>query len=123
MLAAANPEEVETTLLIHPDALTDFLDFNDFLGIAEAAVEALGLTGELQVASFHPNFEFGDAAEGAVENCTNRSPFPTLHLLREASIEAAVAAVPDTDAIFQRNIETLRQLGWAGWESKRAGWS
>lgn len=122
LLAAADADEIETTLLIHPDVCQDFLDFNDFMGIAEATVEALGLTGQLQVASFHPEFEFGDADEGAVENCTNRSPYPTLHLLREASIERAVDSVADPDAIFERNIAVLRELGWEGWERKRAQW-
>jgi hypothetical protein len=84
-------------------------------------VQALGLEGELQVASFHPDYQFGDAAPDAVENCTNRSPYPTLHLLREASIERAVDAVDDTDAIYQRNIETLRRIGWEGWERLRPG--
>lgn len=115
-LAACDIDETETTLLIHPQVLGDFLDFNDFLDIADATVQALGLEGELQVASFHPDYQFGDAAPDAVENCTNRSPYPTLHLLREASIERAVDAVEDTDAIYQRNIETLRRIGWEGWE-------
>ncbi|MBK8067557.1 MAG: DUF1415 domain-containing protein [Rhodanobacteraceae bacterium] len=88
----------------------------DLLDIADATVQALGLEGELQVASFHPDYQFGDAEPDAVENCTNRSPYPTLHLLREASIERAVEAVEDTDAIYQRNIETLRRIGWEGWE-------
>ena len=122
LLAAAPPEEIETTLLIHPQVLADFYAFNDFQEIAEATVEALGLTGELQVASFHPDFEFGDADENAVENCTNRSPYPTLHLIREVSIERAVAQLDDPDAIYQRNIDVLRQLGWAGWAEKRRAW-
>ncbi len=120
-LAACDIDETETTLLIHPQVLGDFLDFNDFLDIADATVQALGLEGELQVASFHPDYQFGDAAPDAVENCTNRSPYPTLHLLREASIERAVDAVEDTDAIYQRNIETLRRIGWEGWERLRRG--
>ncbi|GMU44537.1 MAG: DUF1415 domain-containing protein [Xanthomonadales bacterium] len=121
-LAAATPDEIETTLLVHPDVLGDFSDFNDFQEIAEATVRALGLEGELQVASFHPDFEFGDAAPGAIEHCTNHAPYPTLHLLREASIEAAVAALDDPDDIYRRNIETLRRLGRAGWEGLRRDW-
>jgi hypothetical protein len=116
LLAAADVDEFETTLLIHPQVLQDFLDFNDFLEIADATVTALGLEGELQVASFHPDYQFADAAPDAIENCTNRSPFPTLHLLRESSIERAIEAIEDTDEIYRRNIESLRTLGWEGWK-------
>lgn len=122
-LAASDPDEIETTLLVHPQVLQDFADFNDFQEIAEATVSALGLEGELQVASFHPDFEFGDAAPGAVEHCSNRAPHPTLHLLREASIERAVESQDDPDDIYRRNIETLRALGWEGWERLRQNWS
>ncbi len=115
LLAASDADEVETTLLIHPGVLQDFHDFNDFLEIAEATVSALGLDGELQVASFHPDYQFADAAANAIENCTNRSPYPTLHLLRESSIDRAIEAIDDTDEIYRRNIETLRSLGWEGW--------
>lgn len=121
-LAASDPDEIETTLLVHPQLLQDFRDFNDFQAIAEATVRALGLEGELQVASFHPDFEFGDAAPGAIEHCSNRAPYPTLHLLRESSIERAVEALADPDDIYRRNIATLRALGWEGWERLRRGW-
>lgn len=114
-LAAADPAEVETTLLIHPRALDDFLDYNDFLDIADAAVEELGLTGTIQVASFHPQYRFADTEPDAIENYSNRSPYPMLHLLREESIERAVAAFPDAGRIPDRNIETLRRLGHDGW--------
>ncbi len=114
-LAAADPEAVDTTLLIHPGVLGDFLDYNDFLGEADAAIERLALDGVLQVASFHPDYRFVDAAPDAIENCSNRSPYPMLHLLREASIDRAVAAFPEAEAIYERNIETLRALGWEGW--------
>ena len=117
-LAAADPEARDTTLLVAPRALPDFLDFNDFLEIADATVQALGLEGELQVASFHPDYQFADAQAEAIENCTNRSPFPTLHLLREASIDRAIEAVADTDEIYRRNIDTLRALGWEGWAAR-----
>ena len=116
-LHAADPLICETTLLIHPGVLADFLDYNDFLDAADATLLALGLEGELQVASFHPDYRFADAAEDAIENCTNRSPYPTLHLLREASIEHAVESVADTDDIYRRNVETLRRLGADGWRS------
>jgi hypothetical protein len=115
-LAAADPEEIETTLLIHPRVLGDFLDYNDFLDVADAAVEELGLTGQIQVASFHPRYQFAGTAPDDIDNFTNRSPYPTLHLLREASVERAVAAYPDTDRIFENNVETLRRLGRAGWD-------
>ena len=108
---------IETTLLIHPHVLGDFLDFNDFLDIADAVLEELDLESELQIASFHPHYQFADAAPDAVENCTNRSPYPILHLLREASIEQAVATIGDPNAIYQRNIETLRRLGSGGWQA------
>lgn len=114
-LAAADPEAVDTTLLIHPQALTDFLDYNDFLDIADAAVEELGLDGVLQVASFHPDYQFEGTSPGDVENLSNRSPHPMLHLLREDSIARAVTAYPDAAAIYERNIGTLRQLGAHGW--------
>lgn len=115
LLAAADPETVETTLLIHPHALNDFLDYNDFLDVADAAIDELGLTGVLQVASFHPNYQFAGTAPDDVENLSNRSPHPMLHLLREDSIARAVAAFPDTATIYERNIETLRRLGADGW--------
>jgi hypothetical protein len=114
-LHAADPLRCETTLLIHPWVLADFVEYNDFLEVCEAAIVELGLEGELQVASFHPQYQFSGTRSDDIENYTNRSPFPMLHLLREASIERAVAAVPDTDEIYRRNIRTLRDLGHAGW--------
>ena len=120
-LAAADPATVETTLLIHPHVLADFLDYNDFLDVADAAVESLGLAGVLQVASFHPDYQFAGTEPDDVDNFSNRSPNPTLHLLREASIDAAVAAFPEADSIYERNIETLRRLGMHGWHRLMAG--
>lgn len=116
-LAAAAPELIDTTLLVHPTLLPDFLDFNDFLQLADAAVDEHGLEGVIQIASFHPRFQFADTAPDDMENFTNRAPFPTLHLLREASIERAVAAFPEAETIYQRNIETLNALGLAGWQA------
>ena len=110
-------EEIETTLLIHPHVLGDFFAYNDFLGIADMAVEMLGLDGEIQVASFHPDYRFENTRRDAIENYTNRSPYPILHLLREASIDDAVASMPDTDAIYERNIEVLQKLGLDGWNA------
>ena len=106
-LHSADPQQCETTLLIHPDVLGDFLDYNDFLAVANDALRELGLDGELQIASFHPDYQFADTAHDAIENHTNRSPHPTLHLLRES--------IADTDDIYRRNIATLRALGLAGW--------
>ena len=116
-LADADPDAVETTLIVHPNVLADFLDFNDFLDVADAALEELGLAGTLQVASFHPQYQFADSEPGDIANHTNRSPHPTLHLLREASIERAVASVPDAAGIYERNVQTLQRLGHAGWQA------
>ena len=116
-LAAADPEEIDTTLLIHPTLLPDFLDFNDFLQLADAAVEEHELDGIIQIASFHPQFQFEGTEPDDMGNYTNRAPFPTLHLLREASIERAVAAFPEAETIYERNIETLEKLGHAGWQA------
>jgi uncharacterized protein len=115
LLAAADPEAIDTTLLLHPQVLGDFLDYNDFLDLADAALEELGLTGELQIASFHPQYQFDGTAPDDVENLSNRSPFPTLHLLREDSVGRAVAAFPEAESIYEKNIETLRGLGPSGW--------
>lgn len=115
LLQQADPEQVDTTLIIHPQVLGDFLDYNDFLELADALVAELDLEGELQVASFHPEYQFAGTDPDDVGNCTNRSPYPTLHLLREASVERAVAAYPDPDVIVERNIETLEKLGIEGW--------
>lgn len=115
ILQAADASEIETTLLVHPHVLGDFLDYNDFLELAEAAVAGEGLEGEIQIASFHPHYQFAGTRPEDVENCSNRSPYPMLHLLREASIARAVAVFPDASRIFERNIETLRRLGHDGW--------
>lgn len=114
-LQAAPVEQVETTLLIHPFVLNDFLDYNDFLDVADAAVAALDLEEEIQVASFHPHYQFADTEPDDITNYSNRSPYPTLHLLRQESVDRAVAAFPQAEAIFGANIETLRKLGHAGW--------
>lgn len=115
-LAAAEPASVETTLLIHPGVLDRFLDYNEFLDRADDVLIAEGLEGTLQIASFHPRYQFAGTASDDVSNCTNRSPFPMLHLLREASIEGAIASHPDPSRIYERNIESLRRLGWEEWE-------
>lgn len=111
------PAEVDTTVLVHPQVLGDFLDYNDFLDLAEGLVEAMGLEGVLQVASFHPGYRFADVAEDDPSNCTNRAPWPALHLLREDSISRAVAAFPDPDAIVSRNIQAMARLGLDGYRA------
>jgi len=116
-LAEAPSGDIETTLLIHPWVLNDFADYNDFLELAEAAVEELDLTGVLQVASFHPQYQFADSQPGDIANATNRSPYPTLHLLREESITRAVDAIGDAQDIYGANIATLERLGERGWDA------
>ena len=115
VLAEASPAEIDTTLLIHPQVLTDFLDYNDFLEVVDAALEDVELDGVLQVASMHPQYQFADTELDDITNFTNRSPYPTLHLLREDSIDEAVEAFPEAEQIFEKNIETLRKLGHNGW--------
>ncbi len=116
LLHRTDPRETDTTLVVHPHVLADFLDYNDFLDVADGLVAELGLEGELQVASFHPDYQFAGTACDDAGNCTNRSPWPMLHLLREASVARAVAAFPDPDAIVGRNIATLQRLGFEGWQ-------
>ena len=120
-LAAAPAEVRDTTLLMAPDCLQDFLEFNDFLGLAEDVLEELDLDGTLQIASFHPQFQFAGTDAGDVTNCTNRAPYPTLHLLREDSIDRAVQAYPEAEAIYERNMEVLEQLGMPGWQALDVG--
>jgi hypothetical protein len=114
-LVAAKPESVDTTLLILPYALTKFDDFADFLDLVEIALKVQGLTGVIQVASFHPQYRFADAEAEDMSNFTNRSPYPVLHLLREESLARAIQAFPDTAAIYEQNMATLRTLGLTGW--------
>lgn len=120
-LANTPSETVETTLLIHPHVLADFLEFNDFLDAAEALVTALGYSGVLQIASFHPRYQFAGTTPSDVTNATNRSPYPTLHLLRETSIERALAHFPSAESIYQNNIRTLTELGSDGWNQLQGG--
>jgi uncharacterized protein len=119
-LAAAPLESVETTLLIHPHALRDFLAFNDFLGDAEQRVAELGLDGIIQVVGFHPDYQFAGTHVDAAENFTNRSPYPMLHLLREASISSAATNPDDLLDIPRHNVATLRALGTAVLRAKLA---
>lgn len=119
-LAHGDPEQLETTLVVHPNVLGDFGEFNDFLDRADAALEDLGHAGVLQVASFHPHYQFAGTAANDLSNATNRSPHPTLHLLREASVERAVAAIPEAASIYETNIRTLQALGPQGWAQLQA---
>jgi hypothetical protein len=115
-LQDADPDKLDTTLLILPYMLTDFLDFNDFLDTVDIAVAEPEFNDEFQVASLHPQYQFAGTAPDDIENYTNRSPYPTLHLLREDSVDRAVAAVPDADRIVDNNIETMKKLGREGWK-------
>lgn len=121
LLSDTSAEKIDTTLLIHPGVLTEFLDFNDFLDVADAALEDMELEGELQVASFHPEFQFADTDQNDISNYTNRAPYPILHLLREDSIARAVEAFPDAAEIFEKNIETMEKLGHEGWDKLDVG--
>jgi len=102
---------IETTLLIHPAVLLDFSDYNQFLDYAEGLLVELGLDGVYQIASFHPDYQFADTETDDVENYTNRSPYPMLHLIREQSLERAVANHPNPEQIPERNVALLRELG------------
>jgi hypothetical protein len=115
-LSEADPLALDTTLLVHPRALPDFLDYNDFLTVAELALKELGLCGTLQIASFHPHYQYAGNTREDPANCVTRSPYPMLHLLREASVDRAVAAFPDASKIVNKNIATLRALGQQGFQ-------
>jgi hypothetical protein len=120
-LSDTDPEAVDTTLLIHPFVLADFLDYNEFLDVADAAVEDMQLDGELQVASFHPQYQFAGTDVNDITNYTNRAPYPILQLLREDSLDRAVEAFPEADEIFEKNIDTLEKLGYEGWDALDVG--
>ena len=120
-LSDTDPEQVDTTLLIHRCVLDAFEDYNEFLDVADAAVEDMQLEGELQVASFHPQYQFADTDVNDISNYTNRAPYPILHLLREESIARAVEAFPDAADIFEKNIDTMEKLGHEGWDKLDVG--
>lgn len=120
-LVSLSPSVRDTSLLIAPNCLNRFLDFNDFLGRAEQVLVDLGLDGIIQIASFHPEFQFAGTVADDITNFSNRAPYPTLHLLREDSIDRAVEAFPDAQAIFGKNMHTLQQLGHAGWTALEVG--
>lgn len=116
LISEADPEAIDTTLLILPEALHDFYDFNDFEELSERLLKRMRLVGDLQVATFHPQFQFAETEPDDIENYTNRSPYPILHLLREDSIDRAVEAFPDAAEIYEKNIETLKNLGHDGFQ-------
>ena len=120
-LIALNAAERETTLLVAPRCLADFLAFHDFTGRAERLLRKRGLEGVIQLATFHPDFQFAGTDPGDITNASNRSPYPTLHLLRESSIERAVQAFPDAAAIYEANMDTLHRLGPEGWAALDVG--
>lgn len=120
-LAAADPAVRETTLLMAPRGWADFLHFNDLLDDADAVLFDLELDGTLQIAPFHPRFQFAGTAEDDITNATNRAPYPTLHLIREASIDRAVAAFPEASTIYEANMATLEKLGAEGWAALGVG--
>lgn len=120
-LVATPASARDTTLLMAPNTLADFLDFNDFTARAERRLARAGFEGVLQLASFHPRFQFGGTGADDITNATNRAPYPTLHLLREDSVSRAVDAFPDAEAIFGHNIQTLEALGADGWAALGVG--
>jgi uncharacterized protein len=117
LLGEADPQQIDTTLIMHASLLDDFLDFNDFIDLVDDAVSEHGLEGTLQVAAFHPQWQFADTEPDDIGNYTNRAPFPTIHLLREASVTRAVDAFPEAESIYERNIDTLQKLGIGGWRA------
>lgn len=120
-LLALDASARDTTLLILTEGLADFLDFNDFLADADRALVDLELDGILQIAPLHPLFQFAGTTEDDITNYTNRSPYPTLHLLREDSIDRAVAAFPDAESIYEVNMQTMERLGVEGWAALGVG--
>ena len=116
-LVAADPVALDTTLLVAPDGFAEFLEFNDLLERADKLLVDLDLDGVLQIASLHPQYQFADTGPDDITNFTNRAPYPTLHLLREDSVDRAVAAFPHAEAIFETNMQTMQDLGPQGWAS------
>jgi hypothetical protein len=114
-LANCSPEEADTSLLIHPTLFADFLLFNDMMELADQAITDHQLEGVIQLAPFHPEFQFEGTNADDISNYTNRSPYPTIHLIRESSIDKAIAAIPNPDTIFERNIALLEEMGHEGW--------
>ena len=123
LLVDTDAAVLDTTLLIAPHLLPDFLDFNEFLFDCDSVMLEMELEGVLQIADFHPRYQFAGTQPDDISNFTNRAPYPTLHLLREESIDKAVAAFPDASLIYERNVQVLEELGREGWEALgRDGW-
>ena len=116
LLVDTDAAVLDTTLLIAPNLLPDFLDFNEFLFDCDSVLVSMELEGVLQIADFHPRYQFASTQPDDISNFTNRAPYPTLHLLREESIDKAVAAFPDASLIYERNVQVLEALGKEGWE-------
>jgi hypothetical protein len=116
-LMDTDPAQLDTTLLIAPDGFADFLEFNELLVRADQLLVDLDLDGVLQIASLHPLYQFADTEPDDITNYTNRAPYPTLHLLREDSVDRAVAAFPNAETIYETNMQTMQRLGQAGWSA------
>jgi hypothetical protein len=121
VLHTSDPATHDTTLLIATRGFAEFLEFNDLLAYADRTLSSLGFEGLYQIASLHPQYQFAGTDEDDITNFTNRSPYPTLHLLREASIDRAVQAFPHAEAIFETNMRTMEKLGLAGWQALQVG--
>ncbi|THF63219.1 DUF1415 domain-containing protein [Pseudothauera rhizosphaerae] len=111
LLDAAEETEIETTLLVTPYMLDDFEQYNQFFDLVDVWLQEFGWEGDYQVASFHPDYRFADTDPDDPGNLTNRSPWPVFHLIRESSIDRALASHPDVDGIPARNIERVKALG------------
>ncbi|MEL0636361.1 DUF1415 domain-containing protein [Marinomonas sp. TI.3.20] len=103
--------ETETTIIVFPTLFSDFYRYLDFVDLAENIMFEQECEGVYQLATFHPNYCFSGAEPEDVSNYTNRSPYPMLHLLREASVEKAIEFYGDTDAIPERNIDVMEEMG------------
>ena len=110
-LSKTEAEKIETTLIIFPNLLTDFESFNEYLAVADEILLEMSLIGDIQIASFHPQYQFAGTTKDAAENYTNRSPYPMLHLLREVSIENALKKVPKPENIPMENIKKMNEIG------------
>ena len=120
-LVEADPATLDTTLLMAPHGFADFLEFTELLERADQLLQRMDLEGVLQIASLHPLYQFADTEVNDITNATNRAPYPTLHLLREDSVDRAVAAFPHAETIFETNMQTLRALGPLGWSALGVG--
>lgn len=109
-------QQIDTTLLVIPYLFQDFYDFNDYMDVAEGVLERLDLLGKIQIANFHPAYQFAGTQADEMSNYTNRSPYPILHLIREASLDKATHQFPDASIIFERNIALMQELGIDAWE-------